>query len=39
METIDALDIDPAIENNPAMMTFATACQARCVEFVGRRLI
>jgi hypothetical protein len=34
MQTFDALDMDPSFKNNPAMLSFAKACQERCVEFV-----
>lgn len=34
MQTFDALDIDPSFKNNPAMLTFAKACQEGCTDFV-----
>lgn len=35
MQTFDALDIDPSFKNNPAMLTFAAACQEISRDFVS----
>ncbi len=35
MQTFDGLDIDRTFKNNPAMLTFARACQDRCADFVA----
>ena len=35
MQTFDALDIDPFFKNNPAMLTFAAACQKVSTDFVA----
>src|SRR5438128_2082257 len=35
MQTFDVLDIDPLFKNNPAVVTFAKACQERCAEFAA----
>lgn len=35
MQTFDALDIDSSFKNNPAMLTFAAACQELSRDFVA----